>query len=154
MVKSIAEIKKENKGLYDKMKVYMCREQKYTGRKGQLKELNEEDYKLSTPYRIYFVEIMDRYRFNARIARCGVPKASVRTKTLVIVLCPQVIKTKFCDALADIMEAKELSIKDMAHLTGFSLDKVCDIVSGRIEPDELLKKRLIECCSRQRRKNN
>ena len=154
MVKSIAQIKKENKGLYDKIKVYMCREQKYTGRKGQLKELNAEEYKLSTPYRVYFVEIMDCYRFNARIARCGVAKASVRTKTLVIVLCPQVIKTKFCDALADIMEEKELTIKELAHLTGFSLDKVCDIVSGRIEPDELLKKRLIECCSRQRRKNN
>ena len=31
----------------------MCCEQKYTGRKGQLKELNAEEYKLNTPYRIY-----------------------------------------------------------------------------------------------------
>ncbi len=152
MVKSITEIKKENKGLYDKMRVFMCREQKYTGKKSQLKELSPEDYCLKTPYRIYFVEIMDCYRFNGRISCSGVSKASVRTRTLVIVLCPQVIKAKFCNALADIMEEKGLSVKDMANLSGFSLNKMCDIVSGRVEPDELMRKRLIECCSRQQNK--
>lgn len=152
MVKSIAEIKKENKGLYDKMRVFMCREQKYTGKKGQLKELSPEDYCLKTPVRVYFVEIMECYRFNGRIANSGIRKASVRTKTLVIVLCPQVIKSKFCDALADIMEEKGLSVKEMAHLSGYSLNKMCDIVSGRVEPDEITKKRLIECCSRQQNK--